>query len=294
MMNGTSLGSQGKLYLDLIHKVLLNTIYEDPAQDPWSGQTFDPIKRERGLDWPSQAHTMIGNMRMSNLRRVVETLLANTTHGDFIETGAWRGGACIYMRAILKAWGVTDRRVFVADSFEGLPRPNESEYPADRGDKHYTFAPLAVSLEEVRSNFARYDLLDEQVVFLKGWFKDTLPTAPIEQIALLRLDGDMYESTMDGLVNLYHKVVPGGFIIVDDYGAVPACAQAIMDFRIKHHLTDPIHQIDGVGVYWQRDGAGELGRVDEIPFAAVKPVMTMLYRNDYVGQTYQNLGKTGT
>ena len=271
MMDAISTESQCNLYLDLIHKVLLNTIYEDPSQDPWSGQTFDPRKRERGLDWPSQAHTMISNLRMKNLRRVIETLLINNTPGDLIETGAWRGGACIYMRAILKAYSVTDRRVFVADSFEGLPRPNETDYPADRGDQHYTFAPLAISLEEVRSNFARYDLLDDQVIFLKGWFKDTLPTAPVEHIALLRLDGDMYESTMDGLVNLYDKVVPGGYIIVDDYGAVPACAQAIQDFRIKHNLTEPIHEIDGVGVFWQRGGNGELANIKETPSVAAKP-----------------------
>lgn len=79
------------------------------------------------------------------------------------------------------------------------------------------------SLEEVQENFRRYNLLDDQVQFLKGWFCDTLPTAPIEKLAVLRLDGDLYESIMDGLNALYDKVSPGGFIIVDDYGDFEPC-----------------------------------------------------------------------
>ncbi|MBN1174128.1 MAG: glycosyltransferase [Micromonosporaceae bacterium] len=238
------------LYLDLMQRCLLNTIYEDPAQDPWSERRFDPAKRAGGLDWPSQAHTMIGERRMANLRFAVETVLAGGVPGDLIETGVWRGGACIYMRAILRAYGVTDRRVFVADSFEGLPPPDPEKYPADAGDRHYTYTPLAVSLDEVRSNFAKYDLLDDQVVFLKGWFKDTLPAAPVDRLAVLRMDGDMYESTMDALGALYDKVVAGGFVIVDDY-ALPGCRKAVGDFRRDHGITEAIIPIDQMGAYWR-------------------------------------------
>ncbi|MBI4911747.1 MAG: class I SAM-dependent methyltransferase [Acidobacteria bacterium] len=240
------------LYLDLMERCLLNLIYEDAPQDPWSGGVFDPALRAGGRDWPSVAHTMIGQKRMANLRELAERVLAEGVPGDFIETGVWRGGACIYLRAILEAHGVRDRRVFVADSFEGLPKPDPERYPADRGDQHHTFTPLAVSLEQVRSNFAKYGLLDGQVVFLKGWFKDTLPRAPIQSLSILRLDGDMYESTMDGLKNLYAKVSPGGFVIVDDYGAVAACKRAISDFRAAEGIADPIQEIDGIGVYWRK------------------------------------------
>ena len=176
---------------------------------------FDPRKRQLGLDWPTVAHTMIGHARLRNLRELAEQVLTQGIPGDFIETGVWRGGACILLRGVLKAHGATNRRVFVADSFEGLPPPNPSAYPADAGDPHHTFRELAVSLEQVRDNFDRYGLLDDQVVFLKGWFKDTLPTAPIERLAILRLDGDMYESTADGLVNLYGKMSLGGFVVVE-------------------------------------------------------------------------------
>jgi len=240
------------LYLNLIHKSLLNVIYEDPSQDPWTEGKFDIQTRQYGRDWPLLAHTMIGHYRLLNLRQIVEYVLQHNIPGDIIETGVWRGGACIYVRAILKAHGVTDRKVWVADSFEGLPKPNAEDYPADANDKHHTYEALSVSLQQVRENFKKYELLDDQVCFLKGWFKDTLPDANIDQLSVLRLDGDMYESTMDGFNNLYHKLSNNGFVIVDDFGAVPACRQAVEDFRSKHAIESPIHNIDGIGVYWQK------------------------------------------
>jgi hypothetical protein len=157
---------------------------------------FDPARREEGLDHPVLAHTMVGLRRLDNIQFCVEDALAAGVPGDLIETGVWRGGASIFMRAILQAHQVADRNVWVADSFQGLPPPDEEKYPADKGDQHYLAPHLAVSLETVKANFARYDLLDDQVCFLPGWFKDTLPVAPIERIAVMRLDGDMYESTI--------------------------------------------------------------------------------------------------
>jgi hypothetical protein len=155
------------------------------------------------------------------------------------------------MRGYLAAWEMTDRVVWAADSFEGLPVPS---LPQDEGyDFSASVMPiLAISLEEVQENFRRYGLLDDQVRFLKGWFCDTLPTAPIKQLAVLRLDGDLYESTMDGLNALYHKVTPGGFIIVDDYGDFEPCRRAIHEFRDRHGITDTIEQIDWTGAYWRK------------------------------------------
>lgn len=238
------------LYLDLMEDCLLGLIYEDPAMDPWSPKTFDFNLRSVGRDWPSQAHSMIGKARMANLRSAILHVLEHKIPGDFIETGVWRGGACIYMRAILKALAVNDRTVWVADSFEGLPEPNPERYAADAGDKHHQFYQLVISLEEVQANFAKYRLLDGQVKFLQGWFKDTLPTAPIEKLAVLRLDGDMYESTWDAMSALYNKVSPGGVIIVDDYGGIPACKKAVEDYRATHGITADIHNVDGIGAYW--------------------------------------------
>ena len=172
--------------------------------------------------------------------------------GDLLVAGTWRGGEAIFMRAVLEVLGDPVRAVWVADSFKGLPPPDPDNYPADAGDTHHTFPELAVSLAEVKANFARYGMLDDRVRFLEGWFKDTLADAPIGRLAVLRCDGDMYESTMDTLRPLYPKVSPGGFVIVDDYGCVPACKQAVDDYRREHDITDPIETIDWTGVYWRK------------------------------------------
>jgi O-methyltransferase len=194
---------------------------------------------------------MIGRKRLDNLQSCVESVLTEGVEGDFIETGVWRGGSCIFMRAILAAHGVHDRRVFVADSFAGLPEPDGDKYPEDKGDTHHIHDRLAISREQVAANFEKYGLLDDQVVFLKGWFKDTLPNAPIEKLAVLRLDGDMYESTMDALESLYPKLSPGGYCIIDDY-SLPGCEKAVADYRARHGIEDEIQTIDWTGSYWQK------------------------------------------
>lgn len=209
-------------------------------------------ERQGGKDWPRATHSMIGRKRMNQLHEAMETVVRENIEGDFIETGVWRGGSCIFMNGFLQANNITDRTVWVADSFEGLPAPNLEQYPKDYGDYLHTFDYLRVSLETVQENFRKYDLLNDQVKFLKGWFKDTLPSAPVEKIAIARLDGDMYESTMDSLVNLYDKVSTGGFIIIDDYGLV-TCAEAVTDFRNERNLQAPITKIDDFGIYWRKE-----------------------------------------
>lgn len=254
------MGGARALYLDLMKKCLTDFIYGDVVEKPNIGpEPFNPSVRMEGRDWPAHAHTMIGMKRLDNLQSCVENILGNEVPGDLIETGVWRGGSTIFMRAILKAHDIHDRRVWVADSFKGLPPPNPDLYPADEGDRLHEFTELAVSVDEVKSNFAKYGLLDEQVRFLQGWFRDTLPQAPIERLALIRLDGDMYESTMDALVHLYPKLSRNGYLIVDDYGCYASCRQAVHDYRNANGITDEIHEIDWTGVYWQRSGSEDSG-----------------------------------
>jgi len=268
-----------RLYLDLLKKTLTRFVV---GQEPWQPvdpprralkrllfrpvavlasaaglrlayqAPFDPALREEGRDWPADAETMIGLRRLDNLEATIVDAVRRSVPGDLVETGVWRGGAAIFMRGVLRALGDTARRVWACDSFAGLPPPDAGRYPKDAGDPHHTFSHLVVSLDQVRANFARYGLLDDQVRFLPGWFRDTLPHAPIEDIAVLRLDGDMYESTMQALESLYPRLSPGGYLIVDDYGAVPACREAVEDYRREHGIDDQVHTIDWTGVYWRR------------------------------------------
>jgi O-methyltransferase len=271
----TAAADSTELYLDLLKRSLTRYGYGDswqpvePRPTGWRATVYDLIERrtgravsyrrvpfdadarENGRDWPVEAETMIGLKRLQNIQDCVTDVIRNGVPGDLIETGVWRGGATIFMRAILAAHGVTDRVVWVADSFAGLPKPSE-RYAADQGDKQWSFTELAVSEEEVRANFARYGLLDDQVRFLKGLFQDTLADAPIGRLSVARLDGDMYESTIVALDSLYPKLSVGGYLIVDDYGALEPCRQAVEDYRRDHDITEPLVEIDWTGVYWQR------------------------------------------
>jgi hypothetical protein len=194
---------------------------------------------------------MIGMVRLNNLQQCVTEVLREHIPGDLIETGVWRGGACIFMRAILKAYGDTARTVWVADSFQGLPDPNRARYPAET-DPRLARGHFSAGLQQVQDNFRRYGLLDDRVQFLVGWFRDTLPVAPVEHIALMRLDGDLYESTMDALVNLYPKLSVGGYVIIDDY-VLECCRTAVDDSRRKANIVEPLlPTADGESVYWKR------------------------------------------
>jgi hypothetical protein len=268
------------LYLDLMSKTVSFSLWPEP---PWplalGNESRPPVRRaavaaisklfgmlgcelvrrrhvtrelrENGLVYGLYADTMIGLKRLANIRMGIETALREGIEGDFIETGAWRGGACIFMRAVLAAHSIVDRKVYVADSFEGLPRPDTTRFPADAGDEHHLNRFLAVSLDDVKHNFAKYGLLDDQVVFLEGFFADTLPTAPITKLALLRLDGDMYGSTLDALTHLYPKLQPGGFCIIDDYD-LQGARQAVDDFRMSQGVSSSLRAIDQSSVFWRK------------------------------------------
>ncbi len=232
------------LYLDLLKMSLTDTIYDH--------QPLERVLQQQGGIWPSRALTMIGLIRLDNIELCMEDAISKGIPGDFIEAGAWRGGATIFMRAFLKAHNVTDRTVWVADSFEGLPPPDTKNFPADAGLNLNEIKILAVSKETVEQNFARLGLLDNHVRFLKGWFKDTLPNAPIKNLAVLRIDGDLYESTMQALESLYPKLSSGGYCIIDDYYSISACGKATEDYRHKFGIDGIIIQIDQYAGYWKK------------------------------------------
>lgn len=269
-MTATAAGTDGSaLYLELLKRALTHMLYRPidfipgptyasdemkAAVVEWmeAGNTFDFAEvRATGGDWPRFAQTMVGRARLDNVHQCIERVLADGVPGDIIEAGVWRGGVTILMRGVLQARGATDRLVYVADSFQGLPPPDTGSYPSDAGDQHHESDFLVVPREEVERNFELYDLLDDQVVFVEGWFRDTLPTLADRRWSLIRVDGDLYESTMDTLTNLYPGLSPGGFVIIDDYAYEP-CRKAVEDYRTMHGIDDPIEEIDWTGVYWRR------------------------------------------
>jgi len=196
----------------------------------------------KDINWGPNRISMVPWTAIEHLHRCIKDTVLRNVKGDFVETGAWRGGACIITKSIYNDLRV-DKKVFVVDSFEGLPKPDPEKYPDDKNDTHYLDENMKASLETVKENFKKFNCLDNKVIFLKGWFKDTLPNAPIDKISILRLDGDMYESTIDVLKNLYHKLSIGGYCIIDDYHHA-ACKTAIRDFRSRNNIVEPIIKVD--------------------------------------------------
>src|ERR1700741_3394242 len=192
-MTGVKAASVRDLYVGLLLKSVANLIYGPPPADPWNDVLF-----KRGSNPQEQirtpAHTMVGVLRLENLRQLTQRVIDEGVTGGFIETGVWRGGCCILMRGILAANGINDRKVYVADSFQGVPSPKPESYPQDAGMVLHTFPALSVPADVVRANFALYGLLDENVVFVEGFFSETLPAFQGGPFSLIRLDGDLYES----------------------------------------------------------------------------------------------------
>lgn len=213
--------------------------------------TDDAMRRDNGIDWPAEAETMIGRKRLDNIEACLRSVIDQGVPGDFIECGVWRGGASIFARGVLDAFGEFDRKVWVADSFRGLPEAEPGGPDALGGTEWHRFETLVVPREEVEANFRKFGLLSDGVRFLEGWFSETLPSAPVQQLSVLRADGDMYSSTMDILGNLYDKVSPGGYVIIDDY-ADPPCRQAVEEFRADRGIDEPIEMIDLMGAFWRR------------------------------------------
>lgn len=233
------------LYLDLLKRSILDLLH---SPNP---------RVAHGLEWKrteiGRSLTMIGTARLDNIQACMEDVLGNGVPGDVMETGVWRGGAAMFMKGVLTRVGDTERRVVLADSFQGLPPP-DPDYPAD-AESTFHLADIGglTSLADVKDAFSRYGLLDDRVVFLEGWFKDTLPICDVQQLALLRLDGDMYESTMTALENLYFKISPGGYLLIDDYPVIENCRQAVDDFRSRHGIREPLQTVPNsiTGVYWK-------------------------------------------
>jgi O-methyltransferase len=203
--------------------------------------------------WPMiHAHSFIGFHGLDHIERLSEILFADGIAGDFVDAGTWRGGSAIFMRALHRAFGEEVRNLWVADCFEGVPPPESGPDVAANLDLTAERFPfMLASQREVTDNFSAFDLLDDGVRFLPGLFADTLPEAPVAQIALLRMDGDLYTSTLDVLHALYDRVVPGGYVIVDDYALAP-CRQAIDEFRAERGITDPVERINWTIVHWRK------------------------------------------
>lgn len=202
------------------------------------------FRRLNGLDW--NGYTMIGLRRLDNLEYCINSVLKDNITGAIVECGVWRGGAMIFANGALKE-NEAVRNVYICDVFDGtFPKPLQE---CDEWTEKHDFSSLSVSLDQVKQNFTVFDLLTDNIIFKKGWFSDTLGEIK-EPVAILRIDGDTYQSTMDSLV-LEPQIPSGGYIIMDDW-AIDVSKKAFLDY-FKGRVTEKdVIPVDSLSVYWKK------------------------------------------
>jgi hypothetical protein len=271
------------LYLDTLRDTLTGKTYNDTHALPYyplrrflnfcfpglsisrKSAPDSPLLSDR-QGWWQTAKTMTGTLRMDNFRFAIENTVGRGIEGDIVETGVWRGGACIYAAGVLKAFG-WHRDLWVCDSFAGLPEPKVAEEGGTRWCKLNDF--LAVPKEEVMDSFRRFHLLDDKIHFVQGFFEETMPKMPVKKIAVLRCDGDMYQSTMDVLQNLYPRVSDGGVVIIDDWG-IPECQKAVKTYleRVPEKPSIIVFGKTNDAAYWFKPATGS--KSGNVPAAAAE------------------------
>ena len=198
--------------------------------------------------------TMTSIERLYAMHKAVEYVARSGLQGAIVECGVWRGGSMMMAALTLAALGKTDRDLFLFDTFAGHPRPNPErdlrehyEFWLQRKRTDQSSSWAEVTLDEVRGNLASTGYPLDKVRFVKGIVQETIPTAAPETIALLRLDTDWYDSTTHEMHHLYPRLVPGGVLIIDDYGEMPGQRQAVDEYCEQNGIKLLLNRIDASG-----------------------------------------------
>jgi O-methyltransferase len=247
-------------YIHLARETVLNTPYVFDFETSVS-QSFDGL----------QALTMVGRRRLDHLHALLQDLIWRRVPGDVIECGCWRGGVGLLAAAVLVAYeqaptqaqnsavhdnddinsggGGRYRWVWLADSFQGLPPVNATEFPSDASHQgsHDDIQVLKDNSVQVVENAATAMGLSHAIRLLPGFFNESLPFALRSQFkaggfsgcfSLLRLDGDLYQSTLESLHYLYPLLSIGGHVMVDDFTDWQGTRDAVRDYRERHGIND--------------------------------------------------------
>lgn len=239
---------------------LSGSLLKTPGVTPFVGSNDDldshtvPFNLERrygGLDWPLFGATMIGHLRLDNLRDCIFNVIEQQIVGDIVETGVWRGGAMLFAALLLEVLTpLSTRRVWLCDSFSGLPPASTEKDTNSWVQQEY----LRVPSSDVAELFDKSGIPADRYMLLKGYFNETMPqlASKVDSIAVLRFDADMWESAMDVFCSLYGRVPLGGFIIVDDWFGFPS-REAIEGIFADLGVQEAIIPIDTLSVFWRKN-----------------------------------------
>ena len=199
-------------------------------------------------------YTMLSIYRIINLYEVVKSVNLRQIEGDIVQCGVWHGGSAAIMAVAHRDEECSKRRtIWLFDSFKGLPSPGDKD--GQRIKKDYFEGLCKGDVNKVKEIFNRLDVSLENVKIVEGWFRETLDTPALEKIAVLHMDADWYDSIKIILDKLYHKVVPEGIIVLDDYWNPlhDGCRQALEDFFKEHSISGMMRRkVDWSAVYFQK------------------------------------------
>jgi hypothetical protein len=237
-------------YLHTLKLALTGSLYPMAGRcspkDCKSTLPYDAELRERGNDWPPAGYTMVGNLRLDNIRWILEDWVRHHIPGDFVELVVWRGGSCIFARAVLDSLDEQHRKVILFDAFGEIPSYGQkSEF-------------LSVSKEDVEATFGLLGFsTGDNVKFVEGLFHNTIPKyakdLPDDQvISVLRIDGNFYSSYQDAMYHLYDRVPVGGYVIFDDILSTPGVQQFWKDFKSDQGITEEFTPIDDHSTWFKK------------------------------------------
>jgi len=249
------------MYIDMIKTFVSGRVFRNAevsvtaklGPNMLSTTRLNEAARDGGADWPFAGDTMTGQKRLDNVHALLKDVIENKVIGDYIETGVWRGGSSVLAKAVLEVLDPNSNRVlYVCDSFAGLPPGEKKLSKRDAGWDNTPY--LEVASDIVANNFIKYGLLDSNVIFAKGFFNETMPplAEKIKSLSIMRLDGDIYESTVDVLYHLYDKLSIGGYVIMDDWFDYFPSKTACEDFFAVHGIKPEIIPIDKFAAYWKK------------------------------------------
>jgi O-methyltransferase len=197
-------------------------------------------------------YTMTTPPRLYALARAVEYVVTNEIPGALVECGVWRGGSMMAVALTLQRLGVTDRDLFLFDTFSGMTPPGEEDvkHTGERAADLLATSSrdsddwAVASLEDVRENVLGLGYPEERIHFVSGAVEETLPAQAPAEIGLLRLDTDWYSSTKHSLSHLYPRLRPGGVLVVDDYAYWQGARRAVDEYVAEHDLQLLLNRID--------------------------------------------------
>jgi hypothetical protein len=237
---------------DVLRRTGYDIVSYDPTGDQHFPQDFDGATKD--MFNFVRPYTMTGPERVFALRHAVMYIIQNQIPGDIVECGVWRGGSMMVVARALMKLGVTDRNLWLFDTFDGMSEPTTADVSLGSGekaaelmaksDKETSGVWAFASLDDVKRNLRSTGYPENRVRFIEGKVEDTIPGQSPAEISLLRLDTDWYESTRHELVNLYPRLSLGGVLIIDDYGHWAGSRKAVDEYFLKMPQKPLLNRID--------------------------------------------------